>query len=148
VPALVVAPAASAVGRLEPDGAWIGFAPDGQGGYRLVRGDGADAQAVSTKDAHLRGDLLALTIAYFAEVFADAPPELEATRAEVAELIHWLHATAPDAAQARQLQEALDGVDDGLAADVLIARLTEALVAADPGEPVDPVARLVERYRS
>ena len=144
----MAAPAPSAIGRLEPGGAWIGFAPDGAGGYRLVRGDGTNLAAVTTDDAHLRGDLLALSIAYFAEVFADAPPELEATQADVAELIRWLQATAPDATEARQLQEAVDGVDDGLAADVLIARLTEAMVATDAARPLDPVARLLERYRS
>jgi hypothetical protein len=139
------ASAASAVGRLERDGRWVGFVRDADGGFRLAFGDGPESPAtVPTNDATRRADLLAVAIAYFAEVFTDAPAELEATQGDIADLVRWLTATAPNPAQARQLQEALDGVDDGLAADVLITRLTAALAAADPDRPPDPVARLRE----
>jgi hypothetical protein len=141
--------AASAIGRLERDGAWVGFVREADGGFHLAFGDGLEARATTSTDvATRRADLLAVAIAYFAEVFTDAPAELEATQRDIADLVRWLTATAPDSAQARQLQEALDGVDDGLAADVLIARLTAALAVADPDRPADAVSRLRDIHRS
>jgi hypothetical protein len=144
------ASAASAVGRLDRDGRWVGFVREADGGFRLAFGDGGDAPATTpaTSEATRRADLLAVAIAYFAEVLTDAPAELEATQGDIADLVRWLTATASDSAQARQLQEALDGVDDGLAADVLIGRLTAALAAADPNRRPDAVARLREADRS
>lgn len=143
------ASAATAVGRLEPNGPWVGFVRGADGSYRLAFGDAPDApEAATADDAPHRADLLAIAIAYFAEVFTDAPAELEATHRDIADLVRWLTATAPDSGQARQLQEALDGVDDGLAADVIIARLTSALAAADPDRPADAVNRLQEIHRS
>jgi hypothetical protein len=141
--------AASAVGRLDRDGRWVGFVREADGGFRLAFGDGPETpDTPATSEATRRADLLAVAIAYFAEVLTDAPAELEATQGDIADLVRWLTATAPESTHARQLQEALDGVDDGLAADVLIARLTAALAAADPDRPPDAVARLREADRS
>jgi hypothetical protein len=140
--------AATAIGRLEPGGPWVGFVRAADGGYRLAFGDAAEAANMAARDPARRADVLAVAIAYFAEVFTDAPAELEATQRDIGDLVRWLTATAPDAAQGRQLQEALDGIDDGLAADVLIERLSAALAAADPDRPADAVSRLRETYRS
>lgn len=133
-----------AIGRVEPGGTWVGFARLADGRYVAARGDGAGTAVLDTAGDRSRADLLAMATAYFTEVLADAPPDLEATQGDIAELLRWLTATAPDAEQRHRLQEAVDGVDDGLAADVVIARLTAALAAADPDRAPDALDRLSE----
>jgi hypothetical protein len=124
------------VGRLGPDGPWVGFAPTVEDGYALVVGDDeATHQAAAGLD-----DLLALAIAYFAEALEEPPEELAATHADIGSLVRHLGSAETDAARRRSLAEAIDAVDDGLAADVVVGRLTSCLEGVE-----DPVARLAWR---
>lgn len=132
---------ACAVGRIGPGGPWVGFAPTLDDGYALVvEGPGGSGRVPA--DAGL---LLALAIAYFEDAL-DAPPEdLAATHADIASLVRHVAEAELDASRRRLLEEAVDAIDDGLAADVVIARLTAVLNAANA---VDPVAWLLERARA
>ena len=71
-----------AIGRLEPDGPWVGFVR-GDAGYRLAVGAGG-APLTGDADADL---LLALAIVYFENVLEDPPPSIEATHADVSDLV-------------------------------------------------------------
>lgn len=132
---------ACAVGRIGPGGPWVGFAPTLDDGYALVvEGPGGSGRVPA--DAGL---LLALAIAYFEDAL-DAPPEdLAATHADIASLVRHVAEAELDAPRRRLLEEAVDAIDDGLAADVVIARLGAVLNAATAG---DPVAWLLERVRA
>jgi hypothetical protein len=133
----VVTAPACAVGRLGADGPWVGFAPTLDDGYALVVG-GTDAGAVrAPADAD---DLLSLAIAYFEEAMIEPPEELAATHGDIGSLVRHLSVAEPDASRRRALDEAVDAVDDGLAADVVVGRLTTCL---EGGE--EPVARLGRR---
>ena len=138
----------SLIGLLFAEGPWVGFARDAKG-YALVfrdlTGDVRISPAASR--AELREDLLAIATCYFDEAFGDAPADLEATHAEIGDLLRWLAASEPDPACAPLLREAAEAVDDGLPADVVIARLAAAGGhAADAGPPAEPMARLAGRY--
>jgi hypothetical protein len=129
---------ACAIGRIREDGPWVGFQPIPEG-YRFVVGmpDGVRSREA---DADL---LLALAIAYFEEAFADPPPEVEATHADLSGLVRHVAALEDDPARRRLLNEAVDAIDDGLAGDAVANRLN----AARPGKPdeqADPVDLLVE----
>lgn len=142
-------PPPSVIGRLFPEGPWVGFAR-GADGYAVAFGDldGGLRLAPAPTRPELREDLLAIAICYFDEAFGDAPPDLEATHAEIGDLLRWLAETESDPACAPMLREAADAVDDGLPADVVIARLAAAGGhRADAGAPAEPIARLTERYR-
>jgi hypothetical protein len=128
--------AARAVGRLEPGGPWVGFGFRGDA-WRYVIGtpEGVhDAPA----DADL---LLALAIAHFAEAFAEAPPDLEATQSDLSALVRHLIRIEPDAARRTLLGEALDAIDDGLAGDAVAGRLTAA--RSPESDRVDPVEQVL-----
>ena len=127
---------ACAVGRLDPGGPWIGFAPTLDDGYALtVRSEGRTRHQVADPV-----DLVALAVLYFEDA-VDAPPEeLAATHGDIGAIVR--HAAerveAPDLRRA--YDEAVDAIDDGLAADVVIERLGRAL-----GDGVDAVAHLRRR---
>lgn len=124
----------SALGRLEPNGPWIGFVVETDG-PRLAVGlpDGRLRTSVASLD-----ELLAAAIAYFAELLPDQPPqELEATHADMAELVRALVAREPDTARRKALSEALDAIDDGLAGDAVVQRLLAAR-PQDPANADDP----------
>lgn len=127
-----------AVGRLEPDGPWIGFDHPGEE-YRFVLGSGGET-LVAPADADL---LLALAIAHFAEAFGGAPPDLEATQADLSALVGHLMRRATDPGRRALLAEALDAIDDGLAGDAVATRLAMARGALN--ERVDPVELLLAR---
>ncbi len=133
---------ACAVGMLGPRGeSWVGFAPSLAGGYALVVG-GADGVRRGPADPEL---LLALAIAYFEEALAPPPDELAATHADIAALVRHLAASEPDPARRRQLADAVDAVDDGLAPDVVISRVVTALRGAWVDDPIGYlVARAIE----
>ena len=134
---------ARAIGRLEPNGAWIGFAFRGSS-CRLVLG--APGATGATRDAPAEPDVvLALAIAYFTDAFPDAPPEVEATQADLSGLIGDLMRQEPDPARRGRLEEALDAIDDGLAGDAVAGRLAAARSPVDAG--VDPVELLLDRSR-
>ncbi|MDQ2935251.1 MAG: hypothetical protein M3R49_09805 [Chloroflexota bacterium] len=140
----------SAIGRLFARGPWVGFAL-GAEGYALAFDDleGGVRLAAAPSRAGLRDDLLAIAICYFDEAFGEAPADLEATHAEIGDLLRWLAESERDPACAPLLREAADAVDDGLPADVVIARLAAAGGhGADAGPPAEPISRLTERYRS
>ncbi len=116
--------AACAVGRLEPDGPWVGFAPTLDDGYALVIG--VDERTGVRSDAGA-GELLALAILYFEEALEPPPEELAATLGDIGSLVRHVAEHETDAARRRLLAEAVDAVDDGLAADVTITRIGRAL---------------------
>ena len=116
----------------------MGFAPTLDDGYALVvERPGASSRTAADSDL-----LLALAVAYFEDALVAPPDELAATHADIASLVRHLAEAEGDAARRRLLEEAVDAIDDGLAADVVIGRLTTALSVAAAG---DPVAWLLER---
>lgn len=132
--------AARAIGRLEPDGPWIGFAFRGDT-CRLVLG-AEDGLRDTPAGADL---LLALAIAYFAEAFGDAPPDLEATQSDLSALVRHVMRAEADPGRRALLGEALDAIDDGLAGDAVASRLAAARSPTD--DRVDPVEMLLVRAR-
>ena len=126
--------AACAVGRIGPSGPWVGFAPIMDDGYALVIGGPARGFRRAASDPD---DLLALASAYFEETLDEPPEELAATLADIGALVRHVAEHETDPGRRRLLGEAVDAVDDGLAADVTIARLGRAL-----GEGVDATARV------
>jgi hypothetical protein len=146
---LIAGASPSAIGRLFAGGPWVGFAR-GAEGYALAFDDlegGARVVAVPSR-AELREDLLAIAICYFDEAFGEPPADLEATHAEIGDLLGWLAESEPDEACRVLLREAADAVDDGLPADVLIGRLAAAGGrGTDAGPPAEPISRLTDRYR-
>lgn len=128
--------AARAIGRLEEGGAWVGFGFRGDA-WRYVLGT-EDAVRDGPADADL---LLALAIAYFAEAFDEAPPDIEATQSDLSALVRHLIRGEPAADRRALLREALDAIDDGLAGDAVAGRLA---AARSPGtDQVDPVELLL-----
>ncbi|HET9416120.1 MAG TPA: hypothetical protein VFP30_01130 [Candidatus Limnocylindria bacterium] len=126
---------ACVVGRLDPGGAWIGFAPILDDGYALT---------VATDGRHDRSpaqplDLIALAVLYF-EDSVDAPPEeMAATHGDIGAIVR--HAADRVGQPARvAASEAVDAIDDGLAADVVIERLQRVM-----GDGVDAIAHLRRR---
>lgn len=138
---------AVAVGRLSPGGPWVGFASV-DGGYTLAFGDGL-TERHATGGATARRDLLCAALVYFDD--GEAPPDgLQATHGDVADLVRWLAATAPDEATRRLLRAAVDAIDDGLATDAVMLCLEEAATASGSRtarEQAEPIDLLVERYR-
>lgn len=128
---------ACVVGRIGPDGPWVGFAPTLDDRYALVVGaiPGGPRQVEADP-----GDLLALALAYFEESLDPPPDDLAATHGDIGALVRHLAEHDPDEAHRRLLGEAVDAIDDGLAADATIARLTRAL-----GEGADASARIRRR---
>jgi hypothetical protein len=128
---------ACAVGLLGPDGRWIGFAPTLDDGYALVIGseDGSAARAPATSD-----ELVALAIAYFADELPEPPEALAATHGDIAALIRHLAGEEGAMERARLLAEAVDAIDDGLAADVVVGRLSRCLSSDE-----EPESRLRRR---
>jgi hypothetical protein len=127
---------ACAVGRLRDEGPWVGFAPALDDGYELVVAHHAGTHRAPA-DAD---DLLSLAIAYFEEALGEPPEELAATLADIAALVRHLSAVEHQPQRRRALDEAVDAVDDGLAADVVVSRLTTCLEGAE-----EPIARLERR---
>jgi hypothetical protein len=127
-----------AIGRLEPDGPWVGFVRRGTT-YQLVVGR-PEGIRFAAADAD---ELLALAIVYFENVLDDPPPPLEATHADVSDLVRWVAANAADEPTRLLLSEAVDAIDDGLGEDEVIGRLVAARRA--PEEQADPLGLLRER---
>ncbi|MFN2419370.1 MAG: hypothetical protein ABR593_10660 [Candidatus Limnocylindria bacterium] len=131
--------AACAVGRIGPDGPWIGFAPTLDDGYALVVGGLAGGTRRLAADGQ---DLLAMATVHFDESLDEPPEELAATLGDIGALVRHVAEAESDPDRRLLLGEAVDAVDDGLAADVTIARLGRAL-----GDDVDAAARLCGRVR-
>ena len=126
---------ACVVGRLDPGGPWIGFAPTLDDGYALTIGGEGGSERLAA-DAL---DLLALGVLYFEDA-VDAPPEeVAATHGDIGAIVrHAAERVGPEVRGAAA--EAVDAIDDGLAADVVIERLQRAL-----GDGVDAIAHLRRR---
>jgi hypothetical protein len=125
---------------------WVGVASE-RGRYHTVFGT-SDGSLLRAAGARQRDDLLWVAIAYFADELSEPPSGLEATQADIGDLLRWLAATESDGGRSRLLQEAVDAVDDGLPVEVVLARLAAAQGSAASEEPVDVVDRLKSRYRS
>jgi hypothetical protein len=126
---------ACVVGRLDPGGPWIGFAPTLDDGYALTvtaegRSDRLPAEPV---------DLIALAVLYFEEAVESPPEEMAATHGDIGAIVR--HASERVGSDSRSTTaEAVDAIDDGLAADVVIGRLQRVL-----GDEVDAIAHLRRR---
>ena len=124
---------ACAVGRLDPGGPWIGFEPILDDGYALtVRAEGRTrrrrAEAI---------DLVALAVLYFEDSVEAPPEELAATHGDIGAIVRHAAERVDDPARRREFEEAVDAIDDGLAADAVIERLQRAL-----GDEVDAIDHL------
>jgi hypothetical protein len=127
---------ACAVGRLRPGDPWLGFAPTLEDAYALVVG----TESGPRKGAADADDLLSLAILYFEEALDEPPEDLAATHADIGSLVRHVAEAEGDPARRRVLDEAVDAIDDGLAADEVIRRLTRGLVGGE-----EPIARLGRR---
>ncbi len=116
----MVLPACS-VGRLGPDGPWIGFAPTVDDGYALVVGGVTPTRVTAEPE-----DLIALALAYFEDLLPEPPEELAATLGDIAGIVRHAADRIPDPGRRRAYDEAVDAIDDGLAADVVVDRLSRA----------------------
>ena len=128
---------ACAVGRIAADGPWVGFAPTLDDGYALVFGEPGAGSRRAAADAD---DLISLAVAYFEDALAEPPEELAATHADIGALVRHVAERETAGERRRLLDEAVDAVDDGLAADVVVGRLNRCLRQTD-----DPLARLSRR---
>ena len=142
--------AAAAVGVLTADAAWVGFAPDATGFRLAFVGTDAGTQISVAEGSARDAELLAVAVAYYEEALDAPPPEFEATQADLAGLVRWLAARATDPQRRSLLDEAVDAIVDGLAGDVIVARLTQAspMGTGETNEQADPVDLLVARYRA
>jgi hypothetical protein len=127
---------ACAVGRLGDHGPWLGFAPSLEDGYALVV-EGSSGPRARQADVD---DLLSLAIAYFEESLDEPPEELAATHGDIGALVRHVAEANRDPGQAPLLAEAVDAIDDGLAADAVIARLNRCLLEGE-----EATARLARR---
>lgn len=126
---------ACAVGRLGPDGPWIGFAPTVDDGYALVVGGRSPTRVTAAPE-----DLIALALAYFEDLLPEPPEELAATLGDIAGIVRHAAERISDPERRRAYDEAVDAIDDGLAADVMVDRLARAF-----GDGGDVVAHLRRR---
>jgi hypothetical protein len=128
--------AVCAVGRLGPDGPWVGFSSAAGGRFDLVA-----SQADRTRRARAEADdLVSMALAFFEESLADPPEELAATVGDIGTMVRELASVESRSGRRMRLELAVDAVDDGLAADVVVSRLVACL---DDGE--EPIARLKRR---
>jgi hypothetical protein len=110
-----------AIGRLAPEGTWVGIEP-AVDGYRLVFGlaDGLALRDPTADPFERRAGLVAAAIAFFLASLADPPAELEATQADLAHLVGSLSGDT---------REVLDAIDDGLSGEAVAIRLQRLLPA-------------------
>lgn len=127
---------ACAVGRIGPDGPWVGFAPTLDDTYALVVGGQGGTRHVAADPA----DLVSLAIAYFEDALAEPPEDLAATHGDIGALVRHVAEAEADARRRRALDEAVDAIDDGLAADEVIRRLSRCLEGDE-----EAAARLARR---
>lgn len=130
----MIVPACS-VGRLGADGPWIGFAPTLDDGYALVVGGPTPTRVPAEPE-----DLVALALAYFEDLLPEPPEQLAATLGDIAGIVRHAAGRITDPARRRIYQEAVDAIDDGLAADAVVDRLARAF-----GDGGDVLAHLRRR---
>jgi hypothetical protein len=108
--------------------------------------EGVEAPLTVAADGDL---LLALAIVYFENALDDPPPSIEATHADVSELVRSVADAASDEPTRRLLSEAVDAIDDGLGADEVIGRLVAARgLTAEQADPLDLLRDRVEALRA
>ena len=130
---------ACAVGRLDPGGPWVGFEPILDDGYALtVRAEGRTRRRRAEAT-----DLVALAVLYFEDSVEAPPEELAATHGDIGAIVRHAAERVDDPARRHAFQEAVDAIDDGLAADVVIERLQRAL-----GGEVDAIDHLRRQVAS
>ena len=125
-----------AVGRLDPGGPWIGFAPTLDDGYALTIASASGVRRAAAKPL----DLLALAILYFEDSGEAPPEELAATHGDIGAIVRHAAERIDADTHRRPADEAVDAIDDGLAADVVLERLERAI-----GEGVDALDHLRHR---
>ncbi len=136
------------VGRLAGRSSWVGFVETDDGFHLVVGGPhGFLRHSVSTGSAR-RLELLAAAAAHYAEALDPPPPGLEATQADLSDLVRWLVAVEGERERRTRLAAVVDAIDDGLAGEVVLSRLTEAISDEIKGEQVDLVDLLVARLKS
>jgi hypothetical protein len=128
---------ACAVGRLGPDGPWLGFVPTLDDGYAIVVG----APSGSRRSAATPDDLVALALAYFEDSLDEPPEELAATHGDIAAIVRHAADRAGSGPMHSAYMEAVDAIDDGLAADVVIERL--AVTFGVGGDPIGHLRRRI-----
>lgn len=126
---------ACVVGRLGADGPWVGFAPTVDDGYVLTVG--------AHREPATAADLVALAVAWFEEALGEPSDELAATLGDIAAIVRHAAERITEPALRRRYDEAVDAIDDGLAADVVLERLARAL-----GDGVDALEHLRARARA
>jgi len=126
---------ACVVGRLGPEGPWIGFVPTLYDGYALV----VLATAGSHRAPATSDDLVALALAYFEDSLGEPPEDLAATHGDIGAIVRHAADRARSGPLASAFAEAVDAIDDGLAADVVIERLARAFGAE--GDPIGHLRR-------
>jgi hypothetical protein len=130
---------ACAVGRLDPGGPWIGFEPTLDDGYALtLRAEGRTHRGRANPV-----DLVALAVVYFEDSIEAPPEELAATHGDIGAIVRHAAERVDDPARRVAYAEAVDAIDDGLAADVVIGRLQRAL-----GNEVDAIDHLRRQVAS
>jgi hypothetical protein len=144
----IAPPRPSAVGRLSGRSSWVGFVETDDGFHLVVGGPhGSLRHSVSTGSAR-RLELLAAAGAHYAEALDPPPPGLEATQADLGDLVRWLVAVEGETEWPGRLAAVVDAIDDGLAGEVVLSRLSEAISDEIQGEQVDLVDLLVARLKS
>lgn len=132
--------AVRAIGRLVAGGPWVGFGQRaGAAQFVVEAGSGLRVQPA---DQDL---VLALAIAYFTEACDGAPPDLEATQADLSTLVRQLMPEETDPERHALLGEAIDAIDDGLAGDAVAEKLEAA--RSSRAEVLDPVELLARKVR-
>jgi hypothetical protein len=127
---------ACAVGRLGPNGPLLGFAPTLDDAYALVVTEGSR----SGRSTATASDLVALALVYFEESLDEPPDELAATHGDIGAIVRHAADHAGAGPTRTAYGDAVDAIDDGLAADVVIDRLATAFGVGD-----DPVGHLRRR---
>jgi hypothetical protein len=141
-------PRPSAVGRLSGRSSWVGFVETDDGFHLVVGGPhGSMRHSMSTGSAR-RLELLAAAAAHYAEALDPPPPGLEATQADLGDLVRWLVAVEGETKRREQLGAVVDAIDDGLAGEVVLSRLSEAIRDETKKEQVDLVDLLAARLKS
>ena len=128
-----------AVGRLDPTGPWIGFAPIMDDGYALTIASTSGMQRAAAEPV----DLLALAVLYFEDAGEAPPEELAATHGDIGAIVRHAAERIDDAARRQAAAEAVDAIDDGLAADVVLERLERAI--GDGAVALDHLRRRAEQ---
>jgi hypothetical protein len=95
-----------------------------------------------------RLELLAAAAALYAEALVPPPPGLEATQADLGDLVRWLVVVEGETERREQLAAVVDAIDDGLAGEVVLSRLSEAISDERIEEQVDLVDLLVAHLKS